>query len=71
MVMPVATPSTKLMPNSVPQNFVICRQIGPRGHDVDRLHDGEQHGQPERQRHEQEVVHGGQRELEPRQTHDV
>ena len=28
MVMPVATPSTKLMPNSVPQNFVIWRQIG-------------------------------------------
>jgi hypothetical protein len=28
MVMPVATPSTKLMPNSVPQNLVICRQIG-------------------------------------------
>ena len=28
MVIPVATPSTKLMPNSVPQNLVICRQIG-------------------------------------------
>jgi hypothetical protein len=28
MVMPVATPRTKLIPNSVPQNFVICRQIG-------------------------------------------
>jgi hypothetical protein len=26
MVMPVDTPSTKLMPNSVPQNFVMSRQ---------------------------------------------
>ena len=24
---PVATPSTKLIPNSVPQNLVICRQM--------------------------------------------
>ncbi len=27
MTMPVETPSTKLIPNRVPQNFVICRQI--------------------------------------------
>ncbi len=28
MVSPVATPSTKLMPKSFPQNRVISRQIG-------------------------------------------
>ena len=28
IVMPVATPRTKLIPNRVPQNFVIWRQIG-------------------------------------------
>ncbi len=28
IVRPVATPSTKLMPNSVPQNRVVVRQIG-------------------------------------------
>ena len=27
MVMPVATPMAKLMPNSAPQNFVMSRQI--------------------------------------------
>ena len=27
MVMPVATPIAKLMPNSAPQNFVMSRQI--------------------------------------------
>ncbi len=36
-------------------------------HDVDALHDGEQHGQAERQRHEQEVIQRGQRELQPRE----
>ena len=25
---PVATPMAKLMPNSKPQNLVICRQMG-------------------------------------------
>ena len=28
MVMPVATPRAKLIPNSVPQNWVMSRQIG-------------------------------------------
>ena len=28
MVMPVATPDTKLITNRVPQNLVICRQMG-------------------------------------------
>ena len=28
MVMPVATPIAKLMPKSMPQNFVSDRQIG-------------------------------------------
>ena len=28
MTMPVATPIAKLMPNRLPQNLVICRQIG-------------------------------------------
>ena len=27
MVMPVATPMAKLMPNSVPQNLVMSRQM--------------------------------------------
>ena len=69
MVMPVATPMAKLMPNSVPQNFVMSRQIVAAGHDIDALHDREQHREPEGQRHEEEVVHRGQRELQARQLH--
>ena len=46
MVMPVATPMAKLMPNSTPQNFVMSRQIVAAGHHIDRLHDAEQDGKP-------------------------
>ena len=67
MTMPVATPMAKLMPNSVPQNRVMRRQIVAPGHHVDALHDRDHEGQAERQRHEQEVVHRGQRELQARQ----
>jgi hypothetical protein len=28
MVIPVATPMAKLMPNRIPQNLVMARQIG-------------------------------------------
>ena len=41
----------------------------PAGHDVDALHDGEQHREAEGQRHEQEVIHRRQRELQARQLH--
>ena len=71
IVMPVATPIAKLMPNRTPQNFVIRRQIVPAGHDVDAFHDGEQNRQTQRQRHEQEMVHGRQAELQPRKLHDI
>src|SRR4029079_15153436 len=40
---------------------------GAPGHDIDALHDGDQHGETERQRHEQEVIEGRERELQPRQ----
>src|SRR5690606_2754449 len=39
-------------------------------HDVDALHDGHHEGQPEREGDEEEVVHRGQRELQPRQFYD-
>ena len=71
MVMPVATPMAKLMPNSTPQNFVISPPDLAAGHDIDALHDAEQNGQPERERHEQEMVHRGQAELQPRKLDDV
>ena len=67
MVMPVATPMAKLMPNSTPQNFTMSRQIVRPGRDIDALHDRQQDRQPERQRHEQEVVHGRQAELQARE----
>jgi hypothetical protein len=41
------------------------------GHHVDRLHDGDQHRQPERERHEQKVVQRRDGELQPRQGNDV
>ena len=54
------------MPKRTPQNFVMSRHIDSTGHDVDGLHHRNQDGQPERERHEQEVVHGRQRELQSR-----
>src|SRR5258707_14372534 len=41
------------------------------GHDVDRLHDSQQHGQAERQRHEQEMIERGKGELQSRESNDV
>jgi hypothetical protein len=38
----------------------MSRQIGAAGHHIDALHDGEQDGQAERQRHEQEVIQRGE-----------
>jgi hypothetical protein len=43
----------------------------PPGHDVHALHDREQPRQAERERHEQEVVERGQRELQARQRDHV
>ena len=40
------------------------------GHHVHRLHDHQDHGQAERQRHEQEVIQRGERELQARQRDD-
>ena len=34
------------------------------GHDVDRLHDGQQEGQPQGQRHEKKVIHRRHGELQ-------
>ena len=41
------------------------------GHHVDRFHDREQPRQAERQRHEQEVIERGQRELQARKGDDI
>ena len=70
MTMPVATPMAKLMPNSVPQNSVAFRQTCAPGHDIDALHDRHQEGEAERQRHEDEMVHRGRGELQPRELDD-
>ena len=71
MVMPVATPMAKLMPNSTPQNFDHVAPDLAAGHHIDRLHDAEQDGKPQRQRHEQEVVEGGGGELQAGEFDDV
>ena len=71
MVMPVATPMAKLMPNSVPQNFVMSRQIGATRHHIDGLHDAEQNGETQRQRHEEEMIKRGDGELQPGKFDDV
>ena len=59
------------MPKIVPQNRVMSRQIGAAGHHIDALHDDQHEGQAERQRHEQEVIERGQRELQPRKVDDT
>ena len=43
----------------------------PAGHDVDALHDGKQERQPERQRHEQEMVERRCGELQPRKDDGI
>ncbi len=40
------------------------------GDDIDRLHRGEEHREAERERHEEEVIERGQRELQTRQIND-
>ena len=50
------------------------RHVAPdlaAGHHVDALHDGEQERQPERQRHEQEVIKSRHRELKSRQAYRI
>src|SRR6185295_15226386 len=41
------------------------------GHDVDAFHDAEEERQTERQWHEEEVIHGRQAELQPRELYDI
>lgn len=41
------------------------------GHDIDGFHDRQEHGQAERQGHEQEVVKRRQRKLEARKRYDI
>ena len=71
MVMPVATPMAKLMPNSTPQKLRHALPDLAARHDVHRLHDDQDHGQPEGERHEQEVIQRGERELQPRDVHQT
>ena len=70
MVIPVATPMAKLIPNNAPE----FRRLAPNilaGHDIDALHDAEQNRKTERQRHEEKMIHGGQAELQPGELHNV
>ena len=43
--MPVTTPIAKLIRKSLPQNLVIRFQVSSPVRDVERLHDGDEHGQ--------------------------
>ena len=66
---PVTTPIAMLITRSVPKNRVepLCaRIVGPVPHG---LQDRDQERQPDRHRHEQEVVDRRGRELHPRQVH--
>ena len=65
MVMPVATPMAKLMPNSFPQNLRRVAPDFPAGHHVHAFHDGKQEREPERQRHEQKMIERRDCELQP------
>ena len=69
--MPVTTPMAKLMRNSLPQNLrhpLVALVAGP---DVEGLHDRDVDGQAEGQRHEEEVIDGGDPELQARQGEHV
>ena len=71
IVMPVATPIAKLIPNSVPQNFVVrstsCDRSSHRPLSIITRF----HGEPRVKRHEQEVIQRRERELQPREGNDV
>jgi hypothetical protein len=49
----------------------MSRQIGAAGHHIDGLHDAEQDDRPERQRHEQEMIERGDRELQAGKFDDI
>ena len=68
IVIPVATPMAKLMPNSSPQNLRHALPDLAPGHDVDRFHDHQDHGQPEGERNEQEVIQRREGELQAREV---
>ena len=62
---PVATPIAKLIRISVPKKRVSRSQASSPDAVPERLHDRDERREPERQRHEQEVVERGRRELDP------
>jgi hypothetical protein len=53
----------KLMPKSTPEFHEVAPNLAA-GHHIDRLHDAKQNGKPQRQRHEDEVIKRGNRELQ-------
>jgi hypothetical protein len=71
MVMPVATPEHEVDAEQRAPEFRHLPPDRAAGHDIDRLHDRHEDRQTQRQRHEQEVIHGCHRKLQARQLDDI